>query len=129
MDGQLKSAQETLNKFAVPDSEPVVVNTKDAALGASKVTLGKGKNADVKAGGVGVKLNQSMFLNNQNGTSDYERAQNSLSIKVSLINDNLLCIPYVITQNLIKRNNSGLFFRHFQKILFVQPIFFPIRYL
>ena len=82
LDAQLKSAQETLNKFAVPDSEPVVINTKDAVLGASKVTSGNGKNADVKAGGVGAKFNQSMFLNNDNSTSDYERAQNSLSIKV-----------------------------------------------
>ena len=68
----------------MPDSEPIVIELKDATLGASKLTFGNEKNADVKAGGVGAKFNQSMFMNDQNFSSEYERAQSSLSVKVKI---------------------------------------------
>jgi len=82
LEEQLKAAQTILLKFAVPGSPPIVIVTEDASLGAAKIASSSQGSANVGlGGGVGTKFNPDIVPSNPNAT-DYEKAQDSLSVKV-----------------------------------------------
>lgn len=85
MEEQLKLTQDILSKFAISGSPPVVIETEDASLGSAKIASSSrgGVNLGL-GGGVGTKFNPDIVPSNPNAT-DYEKAQDSISVKVKKI--------------------------------------------
>eukprot|EP00111_Clytia_hemisphaerica_P007273 TCONS_00021135-protein len=82
VESQLQSVLDILTNFAVPGSQTVVIETKDAILAATKLPQSTDDVASVHVGGVGTKFNQSIVEKNNTYSSEFERAQNSLTVQL-----------------------------------------------